>query len=119
MYLASQCGAGSLHPELYRSGSVALELGVQAGPQMTPECAVVKMMLCLGAQRTPAVYPPLSPHVHRRRSRARSLRLCGLQLQCQGAVSTFSGLTPCPFPLRRPATAHPDIPLGQPIAGEL
>ena len=61
VYLASQCGAGSLHPELYRSGSVALELGVQAGPQMTPECAVVKMMLCL---------------------------------------------------------AHPDIPLGQPIAGE-
>lgn len=62
VYLASQCGAGSLHPELYRSGSLALELGVQAGPQMTPECAVVKMMLCL---------------------------------------------------------AHPDIPLGQPIAGEL
>lgn len=62
VYLASQCGAGSLHPELYRSGSLAIELGVQAGPQMTPECAVVKMMLCL---------------------------------------------------------AHPDIPLGQPIAGEL
>jgi hypothetical protein len=33
VYLASQCGAGSLHPELYRSGSLALELGVQAGPQ--------------------------------------------------------------------------------------
>jgi L-asparaginase/Glu-tRNA(Gln) amidotransferase subunit D len=62
VYLASQCGAGTLHPELYRSGSLAMELGVQAGPQMTPECSVVKMMMCL---------------------------------------------------------AHPDLPLGQPIAGEL
>ncbi len=62
VYLASQCGAGTLHPELYRSGSLALELGVQAGPQMTPETAAVKLMLCL---------------------------------------------------------AHPDLPLSQPIAGEL
>ena len=62
VYLASQCGAGALHPELYRSGSLALELGVQAGPQMTPETASVKLMLCL---------------------------------------------------------AHPDLPLSQPIAGEL
>lgn len=62
VYLASQCGAGALHPELYRSGSLALALGVQAGPQMTPEAASVKLMLCL---------------------------------------------------------AHPDLPLSQPIAGEL
>jgi len=47
VYMSSQCGAGMLHPELYRSGSVALELGVTAGPQMTPETAVVKLMLCL------------------------------------------------------------------------
>ena len=39
VYLASQCGAGSLHPELYRSGSLALELGVQAGPQSACSCA--------------------------------------------------------------------------------
>ena len=51
MYLTSQCGAGKLHPELYRSGSVAVALGCEAGaggsPQMTSECAVVKLMLCL------------------------------------------------------------------------
>lgn len=47
VYLASQCTTGPLHPELYRSGSIALELGVEAGPKMTAECAVVKMMLCL------------------------------------------------------------------------
>lgn len=62
VYLASQCHLGPLKPELYKSGALALEMGVEAGPQMTPECAVVKMMLCL---------------------------------------------------------AHPDIPLGQPLAGEL
>lgn len=62
VYLASQCHLGPLNPELYKSGALALEMGVEAGPQMTPECAVVKMMLCL---------------------------------------------------------AYPDIPLGQPLAGEL
>ncbi|GBG70570.1 hypothetical protein CBR_g6696 [Chara braunii] len=62
MYLSTQCDIGSLQPQLYRSGSFALALGAEPGPKMTPECAVVKLMLCL---------------------------------------------------------AHPDIPLGQPIAGEL
>lgn len=62
VYLASQCHLGPLNPELYKSGALALEMGVEAGPQMTPECAVVKMMMCL---------------------------------------------------------AYPDIPLGQPLAGEL
>jgi hypothetical protein len=47
VYLASQCHLGPLKPELYKSGALALEMGVEAGPQMTPECAVVKMMLCL------------------------------------------------------------------------
>ena len=47
VYLTSQCLAGTLHPELYRSGSVALDMGVENGRYMTPECAVVKMMLCL------------------------------------------------------------------------
>lgn len=47
VYLASQCHLGELHPELYRSGYMAMQMGVEAGPQMTPECAVVKMMLCL------------------------------------------------------------------------
>jgi len=45
--LSSQCLNGELHPELYRSGAVAISLGCQSGPQMTPECAVAKMMLCL------------------------------------------------------------------------
>jgi len=57
VYLASQCGAGTLHPELYRSGSLALELGVQAGPQMTPECAAVKLMLCLAHPDLPLSQP--------------------------------------------------------------
>jgi L-asparaginase/Glu-tRNA(Gln) amidotransferase subunit D len=47
IYLSSQCPLGELHPELYKSGFLAMEMGVEAGPQMTPECAVVKMMLCL------------------------------------------------------------------------
>ena len=47
MYLRSQSSVGPLRPELYRSGSVALKLGVEAGPQLTAECAVAKMMLCL------------------------------------------------------------------------
>eukprot|EP01026_Neomeris_dumetosa_P010293 TRINITY_DN13836_c0_g1_i11.p1 TRINITY_DN13836_c0_g1~~TRINITY_DN13836_c0_g1_i11.p1 ORF type:complete len:476 (+),score=54.06 TRINITY_DN13836_c0_g1_i11:39-1430(+) len=56
VYLASQCTNGPLQPELYHSGSVALALGVEAGPQMTPECAVVKMMLCMA-------YPDIPPGV--------------------------------------------------------
>lgn len=47
VYLSSQCIRGELRPELYRSGSVALALGAEGGPKMTPEAAVVKMMLCL------------------------------------------------------------------------
>lgn len=47
VYLSSQCTNGTLQPELYRSGSVAIELGIQAAPLMTPECASVKMMLVL------------------------------------------------------------------------
>ena len=47
VYLSSQCLRGNLQPELYKSGSAALDLGIQGGPLMTPECAVVKMMLCL------------------------------------------------------------------------
>lgn len=47
VYLASQCHLGPLHPELYKAGAMALEMGMDGGPQMTPECAVVKMMLCL------------------------------------------------------------------------
>lgn len=47
VYLASQCLRGQLQPELYKSGMIALKAGVEAGPQMTPECAVVKMMQCL------------------------------------------------------------------------
>lgn len=50
----------SLH--MLQAGQLASNLGVEAGPQMTVECAVVKLMLCL---------------------------------------------------------AHPDLPLGVPIAGEL
>jgi L-asparaginase type I len=45
--MASQCEHGTLHPELYRSGSMAVEMGVTAGPQMTPESSVVKLMLAL------------------------------------------------------------------------
>jgi len=44
IYLASQCQLGQLQPELYKSGMIALSIGVEAGPQMTAECAVVKMM---------------------------------------------------------------------------
>lgn len=62
LVLTSQCESGDLHPELYATGSSVVEMGVTSGPMMTPECAVVKLMLCL---------------------------------------------------------AHPDLPLGQPIAGEL
>ena len=54
-----QCTNGELHPELYRSGLLALEMGVEAGPKMTPECAVVKMMLVL-AYRDLSLTSPLA-----------------------------------------------------------
>ena len=57
VYLASQCTTGPLHPELYRSGSVALRMGVEAGPQMTPEASVCKMMLCLSYPDLPLGVP--------------------------------------------------------------
>ena len=47
VYLSSQCERGKLHPELYMAGSFALEMGVKGGPMMSPECAVVKLMLSL------------------------------------------------------------------------
>jgi hypothetical protein len=34
VYLSTQCDIGYLHPELYRSGSIAVALGVEAGPQV-------------------------------------------------------------------------------------
>ncbi|KAL4858677.1 L-asparaginase 1 [Chlorella vulgaris] len=57
VYLSSQCTVGSLHPELYRSGSAALRLGVESGPQMTAECAAVKLMLCLSYPDLPLGSP--------------------------------------------------------------
>ncbi len=92
VYLASQCGAGSLHPELYRSGSLALELGVQAGPQMVrpwPACAPTTRWLCArpAADALPAARPTQTPECA-----VVKMMLC---------------------------LAHPDLPLGQPIAGEL
>ncbi|KXZ49354.1 hypothetical protein GPECTOR_22g948 [Gonium pectorale] len=45
--LISQCSLGPLQPALYRAGQLATQMGVDAGPQMTPECAVVKLMFCL------------------------------------------------------------------------
>mmetsp|Transcript_1377 Transcript_1377/g.4331 ORF Transcript_1377/g.4331 Transcript_1377/m.4331 type:complete len:512 (-) Transcript_1377:1312-2847(-) len=57
VYLCSQCSAGNLHPELYRSGSVALNMGIESGRQMTPECAVIKMMFCLEYPDIPLSQP--------------------------------------------------------------
>ena len=57
VYLSSQCLSGPLNPELYRSGAAALEMGVEAGPSMTPEAAVVKMMLCLAYPDIPLGVP--------------------------------------------------------------
>lgn len=36
---------------------MALEMGVEAGPQMTPEAACVKMMLCLAHPDIPLSVP--------------------------------------------------------------
>ena len=47
VYMRSQSSLGNLAPQLYKSGALALAIGVESGPQMTPECACVKMMLCL------------------------------------------------------------------------
>ncbi|CAG9467813.1 unnamed protein product [Pedinophyceae sp. YPF-701] len=57
VYLGSQCANGNLQPELYRAGSVAMAMGVEGGPQMTPECASVKMMLCLEYPDIPLSVP--------------------------------------------------------------
>ena len=47
---------GDLHPELYATGSLAMEMGAEAGPMMTPEC-VVKLMLCLAYPNLPITLP--------------------------------------------------------------
>jgi L-asparaginase len=57
VYLATQCLQGPLQPELYKSGLAALSMGVEAGPQMTPECAVIKMMQCLKYRDIPLGVP--------------------------------------------------------------
>jgi len=56
VYLTSQCVRGPLAPELYRSGSIALEVGAHT-TRMTPEAAVVKLMLCLAYPDVPASLP--------------------------------------------------------------
>jgi L-asparaginase/Glu-tRNA(Gln) amidotransferase subunit D len=52
--ISSQCAAGDLRPDLYRSGAGALAAGAATTPgsRMTAEAAVVKMMFCLA---TPGV----------------------------------------------------------------
>ncbi|KAI8463151.1 MAG: Asparaginase/glutaminase [Monoraphidium minutum] len=55
--LTSQCARGDLKPELYRAGHAALQLGVEAGPQMTSECAVTKLMVCLAHPDLPLAVP--------------------------------------------------------------
>lgn len=57
VYLASQCLEGPLQPELYKSGLAAMAMGVEAGPQMTAECAVIKMMQCLKYRDIPLGVP--------------------------------------------------------------
>jgi L-asparaginase type I len=57
IYLTSQCESGDMHPELYATGSLALEMGAVAGPMMTSECAVVKLMLCLAHPNLPLTVP--------------------------------------------------------------
>eukprot|EP00180_Rhodochaete_pulchella_P001507 Plantae.Rhodophyta-Rhodochaete_pulchella.ctg23210.p1 GENE.Plantae.Rhodophyta-Rhodochaete_pulchella.ctg23210~~Plantae.Rhodophyta-Rhodochaete_pulchella.ctg23210.p1 ORF type:complete len:238 (+),score=24.23 Plantae.Rhodophyta-Rhodochaete_pulchella.ctg23210:2921-3634(+) len=53
VFLGSQCQTGALHPELYQSGSSALKFGAHSTARMTPECAVVKLMLCLAYPTIP------------------------------------------------------------------
>jgi L-asparaginase len=51
VWIASQCSeGGDLRPDLYKSGSLALAAGAEAGPRMTPEAACVKLMLSLGCE---------------------------------------------------------------------
>lgn len=57
IYMRSQSSLGPLAPELYHSGSEALKLGVEAGPQLTAEAAAVKMMLCLKYPDIPMAQP--------------------------------------------------------------
>jgi len=57
VYLGSQCQTGALAPELYKSGSTALKYGAYSANQMTPECAVVKLMLCLAHPDLKVNYP--------------------------------------------------------------
>jgi L-asparaginase len=55
--LRSQSVGGELHPELYKAGAEALRLGAEAGPQMTAECSVVKLMLVLKFPDIPLALP--------------------------------------------------------------
>ncbi|MEW5300639.1 MAG: hypothetical protein WDW36_003554 [Sanguina aurantia] len=52
VYLSSQCSQGPLRPGVYQAGELA-----EAGPHMTPECAVVKMMWCLSHTDMPMGIP--------------------------------------------------------------
>jgi hypothetical protein len=102
VYLASQCGAGSLHPELYRSGSLALELGVQAGPQ---SACLFASRVCAARLHGACAHAALPTRQHALTPLARAAR---------------AAVTPeCAVVKMMLCLAHPDLPLGQPIAGEL
>ena len=55
--LSTQCTTGGLHPDLYQSGAAAMEMGCEAGPSMSPECASVKLMQHLKYRDLPLGVP--------------------------------------------------------------
>lgn len=55
--LSTQCTTGGLQPDLYQSGAAAMEMGCEAGPSMSPECASVKLMQHLKYRDLPLGVP--------------------------------------------------------------
>jgi hypothetical protein len=56
--LAGACACrAALRGRCARAGTAALAMGVEAGPQMTSECAVIKMMQCLKYRDIPLGVP--------------------------------------------------------------
>lgn len=54
VHAVHDCG---LQPDLYQSGAAAMEMGCEAGPSMSPECASVKLMQHLKYRDLPLGVP--------------------------------------------------------------
>ena len=93
-----------------------MALGVEAGPQMTSECATVKLMMCLAYQVGGGAPGGARTAGRLRRAAPAALRPTGPAAAAPRRARPF-----CPTATPRTAPPRPrqDLPLGVPLAGEL